>query len=161
MKKQIVFAALVVTVSVLTARYFTGPAVSVGPVERVQPEQKSTLPPPRSTPVPDTVNDTPVNKTLLSDSTSPSVPQEQADQESQRLATETNGRNGAKPVNLSDYNVSIKSETNKGFEILPGVNVKNKMIQVQLDPDNTRSVEIQRNPPNSNNQYQMMLKKKF
>lgn len=68
---------------------------------------------------------------------------------------------GGSAVNLSDYDLSIKKKEKQGLEILPGVNVKNKTVHIQLDDSNDKYIEIERGSSNSNNQYQMMLKRKF
>lgn len=65
------------------------------------------------------------------------------------------------PVDLSEHNMSIKKEEKKGYEVMPGVNVKSGVVHVQLDQENNKSIEIERNPANSNNDYQVLLKKKF
>lgn len=65
------------------------------------------------------------------------------------------------PVDLSEHNMSIKKEENKGYQISPNVNVKSGVVHVQLDQENSRSIEIERNPANSNSDYQVMVRKKF
>lgn len=64
-------------------------------------------------------------------------------------------------ADLADQSIDIKNNENKGYEICPGVNVKSGVVHVRLDQDDNRSVEIEKNPANSNNQYQLLLKKKF
>lgn len=66
-----------------------------------------------------------------------------------------------KSNDLSNHTMSIKREEKKGFEIMPGVNVKSGVVHVQLDEKNDRSIEIEKDPDNSNSDYQVMMKKKF
>ncbi|MPN33268.1 hypothetical protein SDC9_180753 [bioreactor metagenome] len=66
-----------------------------------------------------------------------------------------------KSNDLSNHTISIKREEKKGFEIMPGVNVKSGVVHVQLDEKNERSIEIEKDPDNSNTDYQVMMKKKF
>jgi len=66
-----------------------------------------------------------------------------------------------KSNNLSNHTMSIKREEKKGFEIMPGVNVKSGVVHVQLDEKKDRSIEIEKDPDNSNSDYQVMMKKKF
>lgn len=64
-------------------------------------------------------------------------------------------------ADLADQSMSIKSRENKGYEVCPGVNVKSGVVHVQLDQDDTKAVEVEKNPANSNNKYQLLLKRKF
>lgn len=68
---------------------------------------------------------------------------------------------GDKSNDLSNHTMSIKREEKKGFEVMPGVNVKSGVVHVQLDEKNDRSIEIEKDPDNSNTDYQVMMKKKF
>lgn len=80
---------------------------------------------------------------------------------SQRTLTNKPVITNDKPSNLSEHTMSIKREEKPGYEIMPGVNVKRGSVHIKLDQENTRSVEIERSPSNSNSQYQLMLKQKF
>lgn len=62
---------------------------------------------------------------------------------------------------LSEHTMSIKREEKKGYQIMPGVNVKSGVVHVQLDQNSEKSVEIEKNPDNSNSDYQVLMKKKF
>lgn len=62
---------------------------------------------------------------------------------------------------LSEHSMSIKREENKGYKIMPGVNVKSGVVHVQLDQNSEKSVEIEKDPDNSNSDYQVLMKKKF
>ena len=64
-------------------------------------------------------------------------------------------------VNLSDHTYTIEKEEKKSFEILPGVNLKSRRVHVEIDEEANQWIEIERNPPNSNSEYQILLKKKF
>jgi len=55
----------------------------------------------------------------------------------------------------------IKREEKKGFQVMPGVNVKSGVVHIQLDEDKGRTIEIEKNPDNSNSDYQVIMKKKF
>ncbi len=68
--------------------------------------------------------------------------------------------NGKSP-NLADYDYLIKKDEKKGIVILPGVTYKAGVVNVQLDKNSDKCVEFERNPANSNNQYQMMWRSKF
>ncbi|BBB92108.1 MAG TPA: hypothetical protein PKA28_05455 [Methylomusa anaerophila] len=80
---------------------------------------------------------------------------------SQHVAVDKVFTMDAEPPNLADYNYSIKKDEKKGVEIIPGVTVGNKAVEVKLDKASDRSLEIERNPSNSNNQYQVMWKSKY
>lgn len=62
---------------------------------------------------------------------------------------------------LSQHSMSIRREKEKSYELMEGVTVDKNAIHVQLDEDNTRTIEIEKDPPNSNNQFQVLVKKKF
>jgi hypothetical protein len=62
---------------------------------------------------------------------------------------------------LSSHTMSIKREEKKGFQVMPGVNVKSGVVNVQLDENNDRTIEIEKDPDNSTSDYQIMMKKKF
>ncbi|QJW47888.1 hypothetical protein HA075_20355 [bacterium BFN5] len=66
-----------------------------------------------------------------------------------------------KSNDLSNHTMSIKREEKKGFEIMPGVNVKSGVVHVQLDEKKDRSIEIEKDPDNSSSDYQVLMKKKF
>ncbi len=80
---------------------------------------------------------------------------------SQRISTNKPVITNDKPSNLSEHTMTIKREKKPGYEIMPGVNVKRGGVNIKLDQENTRSVEIERSPNNSNSQYQLLLKQKF
>lgn len=80
---------------------------------------------------------------------------------SQRIVVDKAVRADDKPADLPDHTMSIKRVEKKGVEIMPGVNVKSGVVHIQLDQDNSRSIEVERNPSNSNSEYQLILKKKF
>lgn len=80
---------------------------------------------------------------------------------SQSISVDKTAITDDKSADLSEQTISIKREDDKGYEVMPGVNIKDKAIHVQLDDENTRSIQIEKNPPNSNNQYQVLVKKKF
>ncbi|MDF2569249.1 MAG: hypothetical protein K0R55_853 [Sporomusa sp.] len=65
------------------------------------------------------------------------------------------------PTNLSEHTMTLKRNESKGYELMPGVNVKSGGVRVQLDQENNRSIEIKRSPANSNSDYQLILHKKF
>lgn len=62
---------------------------------------------------------------------------------------------------LSQHSMSVQREKEKNFELMEGVTVGKNAIHVQLDEDNTRTIEIEKDPPNSSNQFQVLVKKKF
>lgn len=65
-------------------------------------------------------------------------------------------------VDLSTYSISIRKEKEKtGFVISPSVTVKSGAVHIQLDQDDNKCIEIERNPPHSNAQVQIVMKKKF
>lgn len=64
-------------------------------------------------------------------------------------------------ADLSSHTMSIKREEKKGFQVMPGVNVKSGVVHIQLDEDKDRTIEIEKNPDNSNSDYQVIMKKKF
>lgn len=64
-------------------------------------------------------------------------------------------------ADLSSHTMSIKREEKKGFQVMPGVNVKSRVVHIQLDEDKDRTIEIEKNPDNSNSDYQVIMKKKF
>jgi hypothetical protein len=65
------------------------------------------------------------------------------------------------PPNLSNHTYTIQKEEKKSFELMPGVNVRKGVVHVEIDEENKKWIEIKRNPSDSNNDYQIMLKKKF
>lgn len=60
-----------------------------------------------------------------------------------------------------EYQYSQQKHENSGFELTPGVTVKSGTIHIKQDESNDKSVEIERNPKDSSNEYQIMWKKKF
>lgn len=64
-------------------------------------------------------------------------------------------------MDLSDHTMSIKRTEKKSYQIMPGVNVKSKTVHVDLDKQDTKSIEIERSPSDSTSDYQLMMKKKF
>ncbi|MDD4599439.1 hypothetical protein SDC9_03876 [bioreactor metagenome] len=64
-------------------------------------------------------------------------------------------------MDLSDHTMSIKRTEKKGYKLMPGVNVKSKTVHVDLDKQDTKSIEIERSPSDSTSDYQLMMKKKF
>ena len=60
------------------------------------------------------------------------------------------------PVDLSTQNMSIKKEETKSKEILPGVTIKGGGVNVNLDKDDSRTLEVR---PRS--QTELTLKQKF
>ena len=60
------------------------------------------------------------------------------------------------PVDLSTQNMSIKKEETKSKEILPGVTIRGGGVNVNLDKDDSRTLEVR---PRS--QTQLTLKQKF
>lgn len=66
--------------------------------------------------------------------------------------------NGA---DLSSHTMSIKREEKKGLQVMPGVNVKSGVVHIQVDEEKDRMIEIEKNPDNSNSDYQVIMKKKF
>ncbi|HWR07857.1 hypothetical protein [Sporomusa sp.] len=65
------------------------------------------------------------------------------------------------PPNLSNHTYTIQKEEKKSFELMPGVNLRKGVVHVEIDEENKKWIEIKRNPSDSNNDYQIMLKKKF
>lgn len=156
MKRKLVVFVVMLSVLLLlgwAVRYF--PSSPVPPVESTSPEQKRIL----SSPTNETGGSAQGESPATLDFETPVY--EKRAVESQHISADKTVTGNDKPTDLSDYNISIKREEKKGYQILPGVTVKSGTAQVQLDQDNSRYIEIERNPPNSNNQYQMMLKKKF
>lgn len=154
-RKLVVFVVMLSVLLLLgwAVRYF--PSSPVPSAESTSPEQKRILPPPTN----ETVGSVKEESPATLDFETPVY--EKRTIGSQHISTDKAVTENDKPTDLSDYNISIKKEEKKGYQILPGVTVKSGTAQVQLDQDNSRYIEIERNPPNSNNQYQMMLKKKF
>lgn len=64
-------------------------------------------------------------------------------------------------ADLSSHTMTIKREEKKGYQVMPGVNVKSGVVHIQLDEDKDRTIEIEKNPDNSNSDYQVIMKKKF
>ena len=80
--------------------------------------------------------------------------------ESQRLnPAKTNA--GGSDVSLEDYSYSIQREKAKELTIAPGVTVSNNAIHIKAHPDSDKSIEIERHPANTNNEYQVLWKSKF
>lgn len=74
----------------------------------------------------------------------------------QRITTGKILNSEAEPVDLSSQTMSIRREEKKRLEIMPGVKVKSGGVDISLDKENTRTLEVR---PNS--QGQVMLKQKF
>ncbi|HWR44974.1 hypothetical protein [Sporomusa sp.] len=124
------------------------------PVESTTPEPVTILPPP--------ANETPsVQEGKPATPDSKSRVSEEGAIGSQHMPPGKKVTTDDKPVNLADHTVSIKREEKKGIEIMPGVQVKSGVVHVELDEDKDRWIEIERNPSNSNSEYQMLLKRKF
>jgi len=64
-------------------------------------------------------------------------------------------------ADLSSYTISVKREENKGFQVMPGVNVKSGVVHIQLDEEKDRTIEIEKDRDNPNSDYQVIMKKKF
>ncbi len=62
----------------------------------------------------------------------------------------------SEPVDLASQTMSIKKEESKSREILPGVTIKGGGVNVNLDKDDSRTLEVR---PHS--QTQLTLKQKF
>ncbi|SDE42164.1 hypothetical protein [Sporomusa acidovorans] len=60
------------------------------------------------------------------------------------------------PVDLSSQTMSIKKEQKKRLEIAPGVKVKSGGIDISLDEENTKTLELR-----PNDQNQILYKQKF
>lgn len=127
----------------------------VPPAETSNPESITVIPSPADT-VPNSMQE-------LKPAVHPSKQQVSGDRsiDPQRISADKLVNVEEKPADLSEQTMSIKKEETKGYEIMSGVNVKRGVVHVQLDQENNRSIEIERNPANSNNEYQLMLKKKF
>jgi hypothetical protein len=80
---------------------------------------------------------------------------------SQRHSSDKQGIADDNSVDLSSHTMSIKREEKKGFQVMPGVNVKRGVVNIQLDEKSDRTIEIEKDPDNSNSDYQLLLKKKF
>lgn len=80
---------------------------------------------------------------------------------SQRHSSDKQGIADDNSTDLSSHTMSIKREEKKGFQVMPGVNVKRGVVNIQLDEKNDRTIEIEKDPDNSNSDYQLLLKKKF
>ncbi|MCE5287189.1 MAG: PT domain-containing protein [Pelosinus sp.] len=63
--------------------------------------------------------------------------------------------------NYDEYQYSQKKDENPGFQLRPGVTVKSGRIHIKQDDSDDKSIEIERNPKDSNNDYQVTWKKKF
>lgn len=74
----------------------------------------------------------------------------------QRITTGRILNSEAEPVDLSSQTMSIRKEEKKRLEIMPGVKVRSGGVDISLDKENTRTIEVR---PNS--QGQVMLKQKF
>jgi hypothetical protein len=60
------------------------------------------------------------------------------------------------PVDLASQTMSIKKEQKKRLEIIPGVKVKSGGVDISLDKENTKTLELR-----PNDQNQIMYKQKF
>lgn len=94
------------------------------------------------------------------------VPPQKPGVEQQSIGSQRHSPN--KPIivdnhsgDLSEHTMSIKREEKKGFQLMPGVNVKSGVVNVQLDESNDRSIEIEKDPDHSTSEYQVIMKKKF
>lgn len=74
----------------------------------------------------------------------------------QRITTRKILISETKPVDLSSQTMSIKKEEKKRLEIIPGVKVRGGGVDISLDKENTRTIEVR---PDS--QAQVMFKQKF
>lgn len=84
-----------------------------------------------------------------------------AKREVETIAAEKPKNTNTDSVNLEEYEYSIKKPENRGVKLAPGVTVKSGTVHITQDEHSDKSVEIERNPQNSNNDYQVMWKKKF
>lgn len=62
---------------------------------------------------------------------------------------------------LAEHALSLRKQEKKGFEVGTGVTVKNRAVQVQLDENSGKMIEVSRKRDISNSDYQVMLKQKF
>lgn len=60
-----------------------------------------------------------------------------------------------------EYQYSLKKKKSSGFQLMPGVTVKDRAIHIKQAENSDQSIDIERNPKNSNNDYQVTWKKKF
>lgn len=74
----------------------------------------------------------------------------------QRITTGKILTSETKPVDLSSQTMSIRKEEKKRLEIMPGVKVRGGGVDISLDKDNTRTMEVR-----PDNQAQVTLKQKF
>ena len=80
----------------------------------------------------------------------PSPPQtpsaEQQPIGSQRHSLDKQGVADDNSADLSSHTMSIKREEKKGFQVMPGVNVKRGVVNIQLDEKSDRTIEIEKIP---------------
>lgn len=101
-------------------------------------------------------------------SVSPSVSEERGvPSETEKIPLEPQRLNPAKKNSvgtdapLEDYSYSIQREKAKELTIAPGVTVSNNAVHIKTHPDSDKSIEIERHPANTNNEYQVLWKSKF
>lgn len=94
-----------------------------------------------------------------------SSPQESVEQGTpespQSLSVEKNTWSESKQTDLAEQSMSIKKEAEKAYQVLPGVTVEHNAVHVELSEDKSRTLEIEKNPQNSNQEMQVLIKKKF
>lgn len=157
-KKTIAAAAIILGILLsigYAVRYYFPPERPVPSTQAPEPEPVNNLVP-NNTKMSNSIEET--RNTNLN-TKKPAFENKQLDKRS--IAADKGINISDKPADLSEHTMSIKREENKGYEITPGVNVKSGTVHVQLDKEDNRSIELERNPQNSNSDYQVMMKKKF
>jgi len=70
-------------------------------------------------------------------------------------------RSDNRSPNLTEYDYSSPRKKVRTIEITPGVTVKNKVVHFDLEQGPDKSLELERNPASSDNDYQLMWRNKF
>lgn len=151
-KKKPIIGSILLCIIVLLAwagyRYFNKP-----PVELPNPSPVKIQPPPAA----NSPQDTPEAP----------ISQQQTNTEQRSIGSQRHTPDKPQMVfddntaDLSSHTMTIKREEKKGYQVMPGVNVKSGVVHIQLDEDKDRTIEIEKNPDNSNSDYQVIMKKKF
>lgn len=111
---------------------------------------------------PETSKEKPKQEITSPNTLSPEAkPEQRAAEPPQSLSVEKNNLSESKQADLDEQSMSIRQEADKAYKILPGVTVEHNAVHVEISEDKSRTLEIEKNPANSHNEMQVLIKKKF
>jgi len=124
------------------------------------PISQTTSPQPASVSPP--LSDTPIERIAEPKAAvPPESVQPQGEKVTEPLSADKAVRIEKQSPNLTEFNYSSPRKKIKTIEITPGVTVKDKVVHFELEQGGDKTLELERNPANSDNDYQLMWKNKF